>query len=142
MTAVISCPRQKAARRTSFNVNAVVLRTKVSEMNIGEEGTALADQAYADAASSTIVTKSKPSDFPSYLRQKLSTVQTFKRHEVNTEARTTQPCPKCGRTEVKFSAVQLRSADEGSTIFFTCDCGFKYVVAPDELLQCRITDHK
>lgn len=88
----------------------------------------LADNLYTDTASNTIVTKSKPADFPSFLRQKLSTTQTFKRHEVNTEARTNQICPKCGRTEVKFSAVQLRSADEGSTIFFTCDCGFKYVI--------------
>lgn len=47
---------------------------------------------------------------------------------MNTEARTDQTCPKCGRLEVRFSAVQLRSADEGSTIFFTCDCGYKYVV--------------
>lgn len=82
----------------------------------------------ADEASKEIVTKSKPSDFPSYLRQKLSTTQTVKRHEVNTEATTNQTCSKCGRTEVRFSAVQLRSADEGSTIFYTCDCGFKYVI--------------
>lgn len=82
-----------------------------------------------DEASKEIITKSKPSDFPSYLRQKLSTTQTIKRHEVNTEATTNQNCPKCGRTEVRFSAVQLRSADEGSTIFYTCDCGFKYVKA-------------
>ncbi|KAJ4390020.1 DNA-directed RNA polymerase I core subunit rpa12 [Gnomoniopsis smithogilvyi] len=79
-----------------------------------------------DEASKEIVTKSKPSDFPSFLRQKLSTTQTVKRHEVNTEAKTDQTCPKCGRTEVRFSAVQLRSADEGSTIFYTCDCGFKW----------------
>lgn len=79
-----------------------------------------------DTASNTIVTHSKPSDFPSFLRQKLSTTQTIKRHEVNTEATTTQTCPKCARTEVRFSAVQLRSADEGSTIFYTCDCGYKW----------------
>lgn len=83
----------------------------------------------SDEASKEIVTKSKPSDFPSFLRQKLSTTQTVKRHEVSTEAKTNQTCPKCGRTEVRFSAVQLRSADEGSTIFYTCDCGFKYVIA-------------
>jgi lysyl-tRNA synthetase class I len=37
-------------------------------------------------------------------------------------------CSECGRKEVRYSAVQLRSADEGSTIFYTCDCGHKYVV--------------
>jgi DNA-directed RNA polymerase I subunit RPA12 len=36
-------------------------------------------------------------------------------------------CPECGRKEVRYSAVQLRSADEGSTIFYSCDCGHKYV---------------
>ncbi|KAJ9148890.1 hypothetical protein NKR23_g4547 [Pleurostoma richardsiae] len=79
-----------------------------------------------DSASKTIVTRSKPSDFPSFLRQKLSTVQTVRRHEVETEARADVTCQKCGRTEVRFSAVQLRSADEGTTIFYTCDCGNKW----------------
>lgn len=120
----------RAAQRTFCSANAVVLRTEVSELWSGtddEAECALADMVLQDAASNTIVTKSKPSDFPSYLRQKLSTTQTIKRHEVNTEATTTQTCPKCARTEVRFSAVQLRSADEGSTIFYTCDCGYKYV---------------
>jgi predicted RNA-binding Zn-ribbon protein involved in translation (DUF1610 family) len=39
------------------------------------------------------------------------------------------PCPECGRKEVRYSAVQIRSADEGSTIFYSCDCGHKYVEA-------------
>lgn len=119
----------RAAQRTFCNANAVVLKIKVSELDAGtgdEAGFALANMAFQDTASNTIVTQSKPSDFPSYLRQKLSTTQTVKRHEVNTEATTTQTCPKCARTEVRFSAVQLRSADEGSTIFYTCDCGYKY----------------
>ncbi|ORY65367.1 uncharacterized protein BCR38DRAFT_342392 [Pseudomassariella vexata] len=80
-----------------------------------------------DKASQTIVTQSKPSDFPSLLRQKLSTVQTVERHKVQTEAiDTSVSCEKCGRSNIRFSAVQLRSADEGSTIFYTCDCGNKY----------------
>lgn len=124
------CRLPRAAQRTFCNANAVVLKIEVSELDVGavdKAGFALADMAFQDTASNTIVTQSKPSDFPSYLRQKLSTTQTIKRHEVNTEATTTQTCPKCARTEVRFSAVQLRSADEGSTIFYTCDCGFKYV---------------
>ncbi|OLN97639.1 DNA-directed RNA polymerase I subunit RPA12 [Colletotrichum chlorophyti] len=80
-----------------------------------------------DTGSKTIVTQTKPSDFPSQLRQKLqSNVQTVDRANVNTEAKIKETCPKCGREEVRFTAVQLRSADEGSTIFFTCDCGFKW----------------
>lgn len=62
------------------------------------------------------------------LRQKLSIVQSVERHKIQTEAVVNETCEKCGRTEVKYSAVQLRSADEGSTIFYTCDCGHKYVV--------------
>ncbi|KAI0155011.1 hypothetical protein GGR57DRAFT_502196 [Xylariaceae sp. FL1272] len=73
------------------------------------------------------MTKSKPSDFPSLLRQKLSIVQTVEKHKINTEAFTNETCEKCGNNEVKFSAVQLRSADEGSTIFYTCvKCGNKW----------------
>ncbi|KAI2617564.1 hypothetical protein GGS26DRAFT_596424 [Hypomontagnella submonticulosa] len=83
-----------------------------------------------DTASKTTVTQSKPSDFPSLLRQKLSIVQSVERHKVQTEAVTNETCEKCGRTEVRYSAVQLRSADEGSTIFYTCDCGHKYVITP------------
>jgi DNA-directed RNA polymerase I subunit RPA12 len=76
----------------------------------------------------TTVTKSKPSDFPSLLRQKLSIVQSVDKHKISTEATANETCDKCGRTEVRFSAVQLRSADEGSTIFYTCDCGHKYAL--------------
>lgn len=78
-------------------------------------------------ASKTVTTKSKPSDFPSLLRQQLSTVQTVERHKVQTEALSNVPCEKCGETHVRYSAVQLRGADEGSTIFYTCgDCGHKW----------------
>ncbi|KAI1163265.1 hypothetical protein F5B18DRAFT_323376 [Nemania serpens] len=79
-----------------------------------------------DSASKTTVTKSKPSDFPSLLRQKLSIVQSVEKHKINTEAMINETCDKCGRTEVRFSAVQLRGADEGSTIFYTCECGHKW----------------
>jgi len=35
-------------------------------------------------------------------------------------------CPKCGCEKMSYAAIQLRSADEGQTVFFTCiKCKFK-----------------
>jgi len=35
-------------------------------------------------------------------------------------------CPKCGHDKMSYAALQLRSADEGQTVFFTClKCRFK-----------------
>lgn len=77
-----------------------------------------------DAGSKTIVTKSKPADFPSFLRQKLqSTVQAIDRNTVNTQGTVNERCRNCGREEVRYTTVQLRSADEGSTVIYSCECG-------------------
>ncbi|TFB03387.1 DNA-directed RNA polymerase I subunit RPA12 [Trichoderma ghanense] len=77
-----------------------------------------------DTGAKVIVTQSKPSDFPSFLRQKLqSSVQSVERHTLNTESTVRERCPNCGREEVKYTTVQLRSADEGSTVIYNCECG-------------------
>jgi len=35
-------------------------------------------------------------------------------------------CVKCGHDLMSYAAIQLRSADEGQTVFFTClKCGYK-----------------
>lgn len=35
-------------------------------------------------------------------------------------------CKKCGNTKMSYATLQLRSADEGQTVFFTCTkCNFK-----------------
>jgi DNA-directed RNA polymerase I subunit RPA12 len=71
-----------------------------------------------------VTTRTKPSDFPSALRQKLSIVQTVERHQVQTERiDANTECPKCGKIGIRYSEVQQRSADEGSTIIYNCDCG-------------------
>lgn len=77
-----------------------------------------------DTGSKTIITQSNPSDFPSFLRQKLqSKVQNIDRQNIQTEGTVQETCEKCGREEVKYSNVQLRSADEGSTVIYSCACG-------------------
>ncbi|KAI0870992.1 hypothetical protein GGS24DRAFT_492591 [Hypoxylon argillaceum] len=93
-----------------------------------------------DTASKTTVTKSKPSDFPSLLRQKLSVVQSVEKHKISTEAFANETCEKCGGTEVRFSAQQLRSADEGSTIFYNCECGHRCASSAASTGRTRIAN--
>lgn len=82
-----------------------------------------------DTSSKVVVTTSKPSAFPSTLRTRLrSDVQELSEADMqNTEATIKQPCEKCGNEEVRFYTQQLRSADEGSTVFYTCPkCNHKW----------------
>jgi DNA-directed RNA polymerase I subunit RPA12 len=86
------------------------------------------------------VTRTKPSDFPSLLRAKLSTTQTVVRHEIRTDqVDPNMDCPSCGTTGIRYSEVQLRSADEGSTIIYNCECGHKYGI-PDYLVVSRFAN--
>jgi DNA-directed RNA polymerase I subunit RPA12 len=78
-----------------------------------------------DTSSKTVTTTSKPSAFPSLLRQQRSAVQTVERSDMNNEATIQMTCPECDRTEVRYYTLQLRSADEGSTVFYSCECGHK-----------------
>ncbi|KAI9858307.1 MAG: DNA-directed RNA polymerase I core subunit rpa12 [Trichoglossum hirsutum] len=74
-----------------------------------------------DTSSKTIVAKSKPDAFPSALqRKKHSNIQTLEAEDVQTEALIRQTCSECGCEEMRYYVLQLRSADEGSTVFFTC----------------------
>lgn len=81
----------------------------------------------ADKSSKVIVTQSKPSAFPSSLRAKRSEVQQISESDAPAQATTRETCDKCGRKEVNFYEQQTRGADEGTTIYYTCECGNKYV---------------
>ncbi|CAO1633322.1 unnamed protein product [Sympodiomycopsis kandeliae] len=80
----------------------------------------------------TLVTKSNPSAFPSALRLKRQLVTTISANKKQDGARADEAtikekCPKCGNEEMNFSTLQMRSADEGTTVFYTCPkCGYKF----------------
>eukprot|EP00055_Hartaetosiga_balthica_P000773 m.137422 g.137422 ORF g.137422 m.137422 type:complete len:129 (-) comp11705_c0_seq1:163-549(-) len=57
----------------------------------------------------------------------------FQRRKYNTtkpqteeDAVIQETCPKCGREEMTYRTAQLRSADEGQTIFYRCKCGYSF----------------
>ena len=81
-----------------------------------------------DTASTSTTTTSKSNAFPSALRQKRSAVQTLTEDDVRIDAEIDHPCPECGEERMRYYTQQLRSADEGSTVFYSCEnCGHKSV---------------
>ncbi|KAK2746049.1 DNA-directed RNA polymerase I core subunit rpa12 [Myotisia sp. PD_48] len=78
-----------------------------------------------DRASKTIVSESKANAFPSALLSKRSAVRTLTAEEQRTDVAIKQTCSACGNPEMRFYTQQLRSADEGTTVFFSCECGYK-----------------
>lgn len=40
--------------------------------------------------------------------------------EEDTRATVKEPCPKCAHTEAKYATLQMRSSDEGQTVFYEC----------------------
>lgn len=83
----------------------------------------------ADTSSKVVVTTSKPGAFPSPLSLKHhSQVQALDPENIRTDAVIKETCPNCGREEVRYYTQQLRSADEGSTVFYNCECGHKYAL--------------
>jgi DNA-directed RNA polymerase I subunit RPA12 len=78
-----------------------------------------------DTSSKVVVSRSKASAFPSALRAKQSDVQHINSEELQVEAVITKTCPQCGRAEMFYHTKQLRSADEGTTVFYRCECGYK-----------------
>ncbi|KAI3483938.1 hypothetical protein L1887_53094 [Cichorium endivia] len=78
----------------------------------------------------SIVTRSHPSAFPSALRQKrqlVNTAASIGNDNKPKEATIKEKCPGCGNDEMNFHTLQLRSADEGTTVFYDCPkCGYKF----------------
>ncbi|KAI4730648.1 hypothetical protein E4T49_01676 [Aureobasidium sp. EXF-10728] len=74
----------------------------------------------------SITTESAATAFPSRLRDARSEIQVLSAEDRETWAMTTTACPQCANPEMRFRDVQLRGADEGSTIFYRCPkCDYK-----------------
>jgi DNA-directed RNA polymerase I subunit RPA12 len=70
-----------------------------------------------------VTTKSAPTAKPSWIVEE-KVEEGLEKHAVIEE-----PCPKCGNPEMYFYTMQLRSVDEGSTVFYECPkCAHKYSV--------------
>ncbi|CAL1696867.1 unnamed protein product [Somion occarium] len=67
-----------------------------------------------------IITRSHPDAFPSALAQKRKTQTKVHEGEDLNLLKVTEKCPSCGHMEAYSKELQLRSADEGSTILYTC----------------------
>ena len=82
-----------------------------------------------DTSSKTIVTRSKPNAFPSLLRSKKSEIQTLAAGDAPKDALIDQECPGCKAPQMRHYTVQLRGADEGTTVAFYCEeCHYKWVL--------------
>ncbi|KAJ1723774.1 DNA-directed RNA polymerase I core subunit rpa12 [Coemansia erecta] len=75
------------------------------------------------------VSRSQDSAFPSRLRNKRSLVQGVGASTERVNARVEETCPRCGENEMTFYTMQMRSADEGQTVFYSCvKCGHGYSI--------------
>ncbi|CEG68520.1 DNA-directed RNA polymerase I core subunit rpa12 [Rhizopus azygosporus] len=75
-----------------------------------------------------VVTTSSERSFQSSLKAKRHLVQQNKAAQ-QARAIIKEKCPSCGNPEMEYHTMQLRSADEGQTVFYNCKkCGHKYSI--------------
>ncbi|KAI9188346.1 DNA-directed RNA polymerase I core subunit rpa12 [Blastocladiella emersonii ATCC 22665] len=72
-----------------------------------------------------VVTRSRPDAFANANRE-ISLWKSQMGVRAEQAATINEKCPQCGNPEMEFHTMQLRSADEGQTVFYTCkQCGYK-----------------
>ena len=78
-----------------------------------------------DLPKTKVVTKSAERSIPSWLSK---VVESEKVNDGSrTRATVDEECPKCGNPIVEFYTMQMRSVDEGQTVFYECPkCGYTW----------------
>jgi hypothetical protein len=94
-----------------------------------------------------VVTTSRPRPMPQWLREQLYSDDGASKR---TRAKVNEECPKCGHPEMEFWTVQLRSVDEGQTVFYevsafplsTGRSAISYVLNRLSVLKFEMPAHK
>eukprot|EP01086_Lenisia_limosa_P014389 TRINITY_DN44828_c0_g1_i1.p1 TRINITY_DN44828_c0_g1~~TRINITY_DN44828_c0_g1_i1.p1 ORF type:complete len:120 (+),score=24.84 TRINITY_DN44828_c0_g1_i1:162-521(+) len=80
---------------------------------------------------SEIIKKIKPTVTTLDIKHSFQTNFIVEDEKTKSRAIVKEPCPKCGHEEARYYTLQLRSVDEGATVFYECDnssCGQKWSV--------------
>ena len=73
------------------------------------------------------ITRSTPGQKPAWAEEDKTENGASNEKQTVQHARIDEPCPNCQHTELLFYTMQLRSADEGSTVFYECEkCKHKF----------------
>ena len=79
---------------------------------------------FKDLVVGEVITKCPPRQPQLWAKDEKEDEKTIDKHAIIEE-----PCPKCSHPEMFFYTMQLRSVDEGSTVFYECPkCTYKYSV--------------
>jgi len=79
------------------------------------------------AANLVVESESTPRTDPAWVLANLKKARGEDNEDSNERAIVDEDCPKCGHTKASFYTMQLRSVDEGQTVFYKClECGNKW----------------
>jgi DNA-directed RNA polymerase I subunit RPA12 len=81
----------------------------------------------------SVVTASHSKPLPEWYREYVASLEKDKKLEASGSktgrATVNEECPKCFNPTMEYYTMQLRSADEGQTVFYDCPkCGHKFTV--------------